>query len=193
MITNKEGLILKLEVKEMVQCALFTCIIAICAQISIQLPTRVPMTLQTLAIYFIALACNRRVAVISTLLYVLMGAVGLGVFSGFSGGLGAIVGPSGGFIISFPIIAFVISTIASKKESVVRWAIALYIGSALCYGIGTAYFIFVTKASLMTALSACVLPFLPGDTAKIIASVTLAKKLKRFVIQNKNVALNNAN
>ncbi len=184
---------MKLETKEMVQCALFVCLIAVFAQVSIQLPTRVPITMQTLAIYFIALTSSRRVTLISTLLYILMGAIGLSVFSGFSGGVAALVGPAGGFLFSFPIMAYLINLIAGEKESYVRWGLALLVGSIVCYTIGTVYFVFVTKSSIIAALTACVIPFLPGDLAKVIVSVMLAKKLKRFVYQNKKVSLNSAN
>lgn len=165
------------KVKNMLYCALFACLIAILAQIQIALPTLVPITLQTLGVYLVSLLLKPKLAFISTLIYVFMGAIGLPVFGGFSGGLASLLGPSGGYIFSFPIMALVIALIVKRNEKLSFKIIALIIGTAVCYLIGTLWFIYVTNTSLIPALTMCVIPFLPGDTLKIIISIILANRL----------------
>ena len=104
------------KVKNMLYCALFACLIAILAQIQIALPTLVPITLQTLGVYLVSLLLKPKLAFISTLVYVFMGTIGLPVFGGFSGGLASLLGPSGGYIFSFPIMALVIALIVKRNE-----------------------------------------------------------------------------
>ena len=141
------------KVKNMLYCALFACLIAILAQIQIALPTLVPITLQTLGVYLVSLLLKPKLAFISTLVYVFMGAIGLPVFGGFSGGLASLLGPSGGYIFSFPIMALVIALIVKRNEKLSFKIIALIIGTAVCYLIGTLWFIYVTNTSLIPALT----------------------------------------
>ena len=135
----------------MLYCALFACLIAILAQIQIALPTLVPITLQTLGVYLVSLLLKPKLAFISTLVYVFMGAIGLPVFGGFSGGLASLLGPSGGYIFSFPIMALVIALIVKRNEKLSFKIIALIIGTAVCYLIGTLWFIYVTNTSIIPA------------------------------------------
>lgn len=169
------------KVRDMLLCALFACIIAILAQVQIALPTLVPITLQTLGVYLIGALLKPKLAFISTLVYVLMGAIGLPVFSGFNGGVANLLGPSGGYIYSFPIMALVISLIITKNNSLLFKVIAMVVGTVVCYGIGTIWFIYVTNTSLLPALTMCVIPFLPGDTLKIIVAIVLSKKLDKKI------------
>lgn len=180
------------DVRNLAKGAVFVSLIIIGAQISIPLPSLVPISLQTLAIYLLALMCDKKQAFFITLVYVIMGAVGLPVFAGFTGGASHLVGPAGGFIFSFPIMAFAISAIAYHSEDMKVWFLAMLAGSAICYGIGTLYFIFATKATWFAALSSCVIPFIPGDLIKVIVSCFAAKHLKRFVVQKKNIATSNS-
>ena len=94
---------MKRKTLDIVYCGIFATITAILAQISIPLPGGVPLTLQTFAVSLAGILLGSKKGFISILVYVLMGAIGLPVFSGFSAGIGAIVGPTGGFILSFPI------------------------------------------------------------------------------------------
>ena len=87
---------------------LMAAVTAIMAQIAIPMPQGVPMTLQTFAVTLAGIILGSKRGAISMLIYLLLGAVGLPVFSGFRGGLGMLVGPTGGFLISFPIMAFII-------------------------------------------------------------------------------------
>lgn len=157
---------------------MFACIVALLAQIRIDLPGLVPITLQTLGIYIIACSLTPKLAVIATIVYVLMGSIGLPVFTGFRGGLSSLVGPTGGYIFSFPITSLIISFIINNQNSVTRKIIAMTLGTAVCYLIGTIWFIYVTNNTFITALIICVIPFIPGDIIKIAVASTLSTKIK---------------
>ncbi len=106
------------DTKVLSRSAVFIALMMIGAQISIPLPSLVPISLQTLAIYMCALMCEKKHALLITLVYVFMGAIGLPVFAGFTGGASHVFGPAGGFIFGFPVMAFIVSRIAYQSEDV---------------------------------------------------------------------------
>ena len=112
-----------------------------------------------------------------------MGAIGLPVFSNFSSGMGALIGPTGGFLFSFPIMALVMSTIITHDRSVKGHILAMIIGTAITYGLGSIYFMYTMKAALLSTLMTCVLPFLLGDALKIAVSCMIAFKLEKIVLK----------
>lgn len=171
---------------DMIYTAMFAAVIAICSQI--QLPIGpVPFTLQTLGIFAAAGILGTKRGTLSVAVYVLLGAVGLPVFAGFSGGFGVLTGPTGGYIIGFLFTAFAVGLMTDflgKKIWVL--AVSMIIGLILCYAFGTAWFIIVSNNSgkemdIMTALSYCVIPFLIPDAAKIAAAVILVNRLDKIV------------
>ncbi|MDD8048328.1 MAG: biotin transporter BioY [Thomasclavelia sp.] len=166
------------KVLRMCRCAVFTGILCILAQITVYLPSIVPITMQTFAVYLIALCLSPLDATISTMLYIVLGAIGLPVFSGFNGGLSSLIGPAGGFIFSFPIMALVISLMVKYKDDIKTNVISLIVGTGVTYFIGSIWFMFITKSSIVVTLTACVLPFIIGDSLKIFISIIIAKRLK---------------
>lgn len=156
--------------------SMLLCVLIILAQIKIDIGY-VPITLQTLGIYMISLIVKPRYAFYVTFAYIFMGAIGLPVFSGFSGGIGALVNYNGGYIFSFPLMAYIISLTGYEKSYVQKF-IACLLGTMVCYTIGTAWFMYVMKFDLMTSLTMCVIPFLPVDGIKIILSIIFSQKIK---------------
>ena len=165
-------------VKNMIYCSMFACIIAILAQIKIDLPSLGPITLQTLGIYLISCYLKPKLAFISTVVYLFMGIIGLPVFTGFKGGIGILLGPTGGYIFSFPIMVSITSLIINKNKTLFFKILAMIIGTIVCYLIGTLWFIFITNNSFVLALSMCVIPFIPGDIFKIAITLILSNKIK---------------
>ena len=157
-----------LYVRDLCYIAFFTAMIAVLAQISIPLPGGVPLTLQTFAVPLAGLVLGPKKGTIASLVYVLLGAVGVPVFANLSGGPGIVLGMTGGFIISFPIMAF-ISGLGSKKsvKSPLLW-LWLILGAAANYVVGTVWFMAVANSSVYAALAACVIPFIPTAILKII-------------------------
>ena len=108
---------MKSNVSNLVRDALMLGVLICLSQISVALPTAVPITLQTLAIYLIACLMTPNHAFYTVLCYLIMGAIGLPVFSHFNSGMGALIGPTGGFLFSFPIMALVMYLLHVYNES----------------------------------------------------------------------------
>ena len=174
----------KFKTLDLVYIGLSAALIAICAWITV--PLTVPITLQTLGVCLVAGLFGAKKGTFSVIIYIILGAVGVPVFSGFRGGMGVIAGSTGGYILGFILTALIVGIVADKTPKL--WALALSMagGVLLCYIFGTAWFAFVyardnTPAALGTILSWCVFPFLLPDIAKIILAAFLTKKLKRFI------------
>lgn len=172
-------------VKELCACALGAALIAICAWISI--PAAVPFTLQTFAICLVTGLLGLKCGTVSVVVYLLLGAVGLPVFSGFGGGLGKLLGTTGGYLIGFIFTALTVglfTKLLGKKIWVL--VISMVLGIALCYVFGTAWFmILYTRANgpvgLVTVLGWCVFPFLIPDGIKIALATVLVQRLGKVL------------
>ena len=157
-------------------------VIAVMAQISIPMPMGVPMTMQTFAITLAAVVLGSKLSTISSLIYIIMGAVGLPVLANFSGGFDKFVGPTGGFLLSFPLMAFIIGWGAEhRKDFKGAYVIALVVGTVVNYVVGVALFCAVAKASVATGITACVLPFIPTAIIKAILASVIGFAIKARV------------
>lgn len=172
-------------VRKMVYIALCAALMAICSWISI--PTTVPFTLQTFGVCVAVGLLGTQAGFLSVLVYILLGAVGLPVFAGFSGGVGALFGMTGGYIIGFLFTALVVGIITKVfGRSVPVLVIAMVLGIAVCYAFGTAWFMIVYAKSsgpigIMAALGMCVFPFIVPDLCKIVLATVLVKRLEKVI------------
>ncbi|MBQ3790095.1 MAG: biotin transporter BioY [Lachnospiraceae bacterium] len=163
--------------------AIFTAIIAILAQISIPMPAGVPMTLQTLAVPLAGIVLGAKRGTISTLLYVLLAAIGVPVLAGLTGGIGAVFGMTGGFIFSFPLMALAAGLVANRgTKSPLLW-LGLVLGAVINYAVGTVWFMFVTGTAFGAAFAACVLPFIPTSIIKILLAGLLGTLLRKTLVR----------
>lgn len=158
-------------------------IIALCAWISI--PAAVPFTLQTLGIFLVLTALGPRQGTGAILVYILLGLIGLPVFAGFSGGPGALIGPTGGYIVGFAFIGPA-CMLADRLPlpALVRSVLGNLAGLMICYGFGTFWFIRVSAASgsvysLPAVLAMCVVPFILPDCIKLALALTVGRRLAR--------------
>lgn len=173
---------------DMVYIAVFAVLIAICSWISI--PTTVPFTLQTFAVFLAVGVLGGKRGSLSVLIYILLGAVGIPVFAGFSGGFGILLGSTGGYIIGFLFSALLMwgmETLLGKKTWVL--GLSMVLGLIVCYAIGTVWFMVVyTKNSgpvgLAAVLSWCVIPFIIPDLVKIALALVLSKRLSTILKLN---------
>ena len=168
--------------RDITQIGLAAALIAILAQISIPMPTGVPMTLQTFAIPFVGIILGSKKGTIAAVIYVLLGAVGLPVFAGFKGGLGIVLGLTGGFIVSFPIMAF-LAGLGLEMGGTVRLYAGLVAGAVINYIIGTCWFVVAAHSTFAAAFAACVLPFIPTAIIKIILAGIIGKKVRELLIK----------
>lgn len=176
----------KISTRQMAACALMAVAMCVCSWISV--PTPVPFTMQTFAVFAALLLLGGRLGLISIVVYVLLGAVGLPVFSGFTGGIGRLIGPTGGYILGFFIMGLVYWLLERRCESSrVKKILSLVLGLLLCYAFGTAWFVRVYALgggaiSLGGALMACVVPFIVPDAIKLALAMWVAEMLKKYII-----------
>lgn len=165
--------------------AMFSAIICVVAPWSIFTTSLVPLSLASFVLYLCAVLLPPSRATLSTLVFILLGAVGLPVFSGFSGGIAKILGPTGGYIIGYLPMVFIIAILIKAVPKKFMYPIAMVIGTAVLYALGTAWFMYQQQIGLVAALSSCVIPFLLADSIKIIAvtaiGIPLKKRLAKFM------------
>jgi biotin transport system substrate-specific component len=163
---------------------IFAAIIAVCAQLSFPMPYGVPMSLQTFAIPLAGIVLGAKKGVLSTLVYVLLGAIGIPVFAGFTGGLGIVIGPTGGFILSFPFMALS-AGIGEAKNSKTWLLLWLALGTVINYLCGMYVFSLVMSSGIKTAFAVCVLPFILPDIVKIVLVAVWGRMIKQMLIKSK--------
>lgn len=174
-----------LTVRDMCLIGVFAAMITAVSQISIPMPYGVPMTLQTLIIPLAGIIIGARNGTLATLMYVLLGAIGLPVFAGFTGGIGAVLGPTGGFIISFPFVAYA-AGLGSRSGSKLHLTMGLIIGALVNYGVGVLLFCILLDSSVSTALAACVLPFIPTAIIKMVIAGFIGTKV-RDILEHRRI------
>lgn len=157
---------------------------ALCVMAPFSLPVGpVPLTLATLGVYLAAALLGPAEGTAAVALYVLLGALGVPVFSGFTGGVQRLAGVTGGYIVGYILCAAVVGLLWRRLDKAWRLALALVCGTAVLYAFGTAWYVAQTGTPLWSALLLCVAPFLPGDAAKIIVICGGVPPLKKTLIR----------
>ncbi|MDO4305443.1 MAG: biotin transporter BioY [Eubacteriales bacterium] len=172
---------------DMAYIAIFAVLMAICSWISI--PMAVPFTLQTFGVFIAVGILGGKRGTISVLVYILLGAVGIPVFAGLSGGIGVLLNTTGGYIIGFLFSALAMwgmEHLFGRKPAV--QIISMVVGLVICYAFGTAWFMVVymrtnEAVGLGTVLGWCVIPFIIPDLVKIALAFMVSRKLRRYVPQ----------
>ena len=174
----------KMKTSDMAYIAMFAVVMAVCSWISIPaIPPLVPFTLQTFGVFLAVGVLGGKRGSLAVLVYLLLGMVGVPVFSGFSGGIGYLLGSTGGYIVGFLLTALVMwlmeHFLGSKSWVLV---LSMVVGLVVCYAFGTAWYMIVYTANtgeigLWTALSWCVFPFIVPDLIKIALAFLISKRL----------------
>jgi len=178
-------------VRNMAFIAVMAALICVAAPFSVPMPGLVPISLATFAVYLAGGILGWKKGTIAVIVYVLLGAVGLPVFSGGEGGLAKLFGVTGGYIIGYiPCVLMTglfIDLFYKKKASGEKnplkngtWAIpaGMVIGTAVLYAFGTAWFVIARGVTLEVALASCVVPFLIGDAIKIVCATVITAALR---------------
>ena len=167
---------------EIVLVGLAAALMSIAGPLSVPIPfTPVPISLTTLAIYIGAFILEWKLCGLSTLIYLLLGTVGLPVFSGFTGGLSKLAGPTGGYLIGFILTAVICGFFCNKFSKIYMYIIGMVLGLAIAYLFGTIWFMIQQGTGLVASLTMCVIPFLPGDALKIVIAAILGPILKKQI------------
>lgn len=171
-------------VYKMALCGLFAAIMAVCSWVTI--PTTVPFTLQTFAVFCTLGALGGQWGTVSVLVYLLIGFAGMPVFSGFSGGISSLFTASGGYLLGFLFTALAYWAITSAfGNKLIVTIIAMAVGLLVCYAFGTAWFVLVYSKTepvgILTALGWCVFPFVIPDCLKIALAVVISSRVRKLV------------
>lgn len=174
----------KNKTRDIVFIALFAVLIAVCAWISI--PSVIPFTMQTFAVYLTLNFLGGKKGTVSVCVYLLLGLIGLPVFSNFNAGAGALFGATGGYMIGW-IFSGLVMWLSEKVLGKKMWvqAVSMLAGLIVCYITGTAWFMFVYAhntgpVGLWTALGWCVFPFIIPDLLKLGLALWLSQRLKKI-------------
>ncbi|MCL2124428.1 MAG: biotin transporter BioY [Oscillospiraceae bacterium] len=163
--------------RSMVLTALFAAILCVVAPFSITIGP-IPLSFATFVIYLAAATLGWKRGTLAVVLYIMLGAVGLPVFSNFGGGFQKIAGLTGGYIIGYIPCAIAIGLIVEKlRRRFVSYVIGMVAGTILLYACGTVWFVLVTGNTLASALLLTAVPFLPGDAAKIVVACIVSPQL----------------
>jgi biotin transport system substrate-specific component len=180
----------KLALKEMLISTMFSSLIIILSFLKIPLPfSPIPLTGQTFAIMLTGLVLSPIQAFIAVGVYILLGLVGIPVFSGGTSGIGVLAGPTGGYLIGFLIGAVVISIIRNNKDNILRMAIAGAAGGiVVVYLTGVFWLSQVKGLDIIKAFSLGAVPFIPGDIFKLIVAVIVAQRVNARLKSSKQAS-----
>ena len=167
----------------LVQSALLAAIICILSPLAIPIGP-IPITLGVFAVMLTGVVLEWKRASVAVLVYILLGVIGLPVFSGGNSGPGVIAGPTGGYLWAYLPMAAIIAALggrAREREIDEDWRAfaACLLSMIVLYGLGTFQFTLVADSSWSHALSVCVYPFLPFDTGKAVCATLLGVRIRR--------------
>ena len=171
-----------LSIRHMAMIAVITAVTCVLAPMSLPIGP-VPISLTNLVIYFGLYVLGTKNGTISYLIYLLIGLVGIPVFSGFTGGPAKLFGPTGGYLIGFIPMALIAGFFIHKFHA--KWyasLIGMILGTIVCYALGTAWLAFQLGLDLHQALMAGVIPFLPGDFIKMILAMLIGPVIRKQLL-----------
>ncbi|MSS19694.1 biotin transporter BioY [Pseudoramibacter porci] len=167
----------KPKTRNLVFTALLAAFMAILGPLSIPLPGGVPLSPLTFALFLSAYLLGWRFGTLAVAVYLLLGFFGVPVFSGFTAGAGRLLGPTGGYLIGYILAALIAGKLCETRRKFIPALISMLIGSIACLALGTVWFMLVTHTALIPALLVCVVPFIPGDIAKMAAAAAVGRIL----------------
>ena len=162
-------------VKNMTRCALFASVLCVCAWLSVPMGG-VVISLQSFAVFFALATLGGRMGTVCVAVYLALGAVGLPVFTGFQGGFGVLLGPTGGYLWGFLAAALLYWAL---EKCLPDWG-CMALGMAVCYACGTAWYLIAFGGGFFPVLLLCVAPYLLPDAAKIGLALLLSRRLQKF-------------
>lgn len=167
----------------MTECAIFAALLCIFSPITVPIGP-IPISMGLFAVMLTAVILGWKKGVLSVIVYLLIGLCGVPLFSGGKGGLAAFVGPTGGYIWSYVLMAIVIGFLSQKEWknkilSILIPFLACLLGIIICYTLGTIQFMNVANYSLTKALAVCVYPFIPLDLLKALGAALLGTGVRK--------------
>lgn len=169
---------------QLATCALMAALMCVLGPMSIPIGP-IPVSLTNFVIYLAVYLLGMKGATVSYLIYLLIGAAGMGVFSGYEGGIGKLAGPTGGYLIGFILMVIICGFVMEKSHSnTIITIIGMIVATLVAYLFGTVWFVFQMQCDVWYALTVCVFPFIPFDIAKILIATALGKALRKVLIKS---------
>ena len=175
---------MNLKTRDLTIIAVMAALICVAGPLSISIGP-IPLSLASFAVYLAGAVLGAKRGPLAVAIYLLIGLVGVPVFSGFSGGFQKLIGVTGGYLLGYLPCAWLtgLGVKPGQTEARPKWKLPAFmvIGTAVLYIIGTAWFMIQTKNGLAAAMGMCVVPFLPGDAIKIVAATLLAWPIRKAI------------
>ena len=168
----------------LILCALFAAMTAVLSQIAIPIGP-VPINLATFAVFCAGALLGSKYGALSLILWAAIGAAGVPVFAMFRSGFGALIGPTGGYIIGYIPAAFVVGMLIERvdpNKKAVFYPAFMLAGMLIYFTLGTAWFMYSTSTGLWESLLICVIPFIPGEFLKITCATALVIRVRPVLI-----------
>lgn len=170
--------------------ALMTSILCIMGPLAITFPfSPVPVSLTTLVLYVSVYVIGKRDALVSCAMYLLIGLIGIPVFSGFTGGIGKVLGPTGGYLVGYLFLTYISGWFVEniKSEQIRKnhnilctvQVLGMAFATAVCYFLGSIWLSYQTGVKPAAVLMMSVIPFIPGDVIKILSGAFIGRKIKK--------------
>lgn len=173
----------KLSISQIAVIGVMAAVICILAPFSIPIGV-IPISFTNLAVYIALYVLGTKKGTISYLIYLLIGLVGIPVFSGFASGPGKLFGPTGGYLIGFIFMAIVAGIFIDKFiDKMYMCFLGMILGTIVVYGFGTAWLAFQGSLTFQSALWAGVIPFIPGDLVKIVIAMIIGPQIRKQLIK----------
>ena len=164
--------------RRLCQIAVITAVLCLISPIVIPLPfTPIPISLTTLAIMIAGSLLGALDGTVAVVIYIILGLVGLPVFSGFRSGLVVLAGPTGGFLIGYPLLSFISGFLKKRiksKKTFISYILSNTVANLLLYIVGCGWYVIYAKVTFGIALMATVVPFLLGDIIKILLASVIS-------------------
>lgn len=175
---------MKITVKELAIAAVLTAITCVLAPISIPIGT-VPISIGVFCILLIGAMLAPHLAVMSVLVYILIGSVGVPVFSNFEGGLQKLIGPTGGFLFAYPFMVLIISfsVVLFKRKNVLSLGVGMILSLVVMYTSAATWFVISTGSTVKYALITCVTPFILVDFIKLVCATAFSLAISKALFK----------
>ncbi|MCC2826614.1 biotin transporter BioY [Laedolimicola ammoniilytica] len=184
MYTESKNGTKKLTTYQLTLTAVMAAVICVLGPISMAIPiSPVPISLASMAVYLAVTVLGMKLGTLSCLIYLLLGLVGLPVFSGGSAGAAKLFGPTGGYLVGYLFLALIAGAFVgryteNKWKSIAFAALGMVLGTMVLYALGTAWLAYSAGMDFQAALWAGVIPFIPGDLVKMVIAVLLGSAVR---------------
>ena len=176
---------MKFSIKQLALIGLMAAVICVLGPFALNIPiSPVAISLGTLAIYFVISVLGMKLGTISVIIYILLGLVGVPVFTNFTGGPAKLFGPSGGYIIGYIFLALICGFFVDKLGNKLPVYFAgMILGTAVLYTFGTLWMGYQMDLTFTQALMAGVVPYIPGDLIKMIIAMAVGIQVRKRLIK----------